>query len=329
MSLDEVTLPTGPTNATVFLVRSIPFFSSNEVPWNQVPIKQNGTSITGFFWETGNSATNAGNEYSYLVPPYLTVVNDTIFSKQSYGKRSGINQYSPGYISYSVQQDTFLGGTNSVPLNGETFPVTTRTARYQITVTGYTYLSSSNFLRVSIIVGVGSDGNGTLSVTMPKNETANSSTDGLPNWVISESSADWTIVLPQNLLNPAAAGGVSSSPVACEYDPSTQIISAYLPYAINATTGKSPSLTYTLFVIYEFFQPSLPSASVVDGGGPKLLPLWIVLGVVGGLIIIGIIAAIIVAIIIYKVVYGKIKRYELEEQFDKTEGALGRDRTGL
>jgi len=314
-------------------VRSLPFFPSDEAPWYQTIIKSNGTAQTGFLWTAGNVATNPNNQYPYAIPPYLSVINDTIYSRQSYGKRSNTNQYSSGYLQYTVQEDTFLSNVVSVTLNGQPFPMTTRTARYQFTVTGYPYLANTNFLRLSIMVGVGPTGNDTLAVAYLANVTsvanATSATGGLPSYIISENTADWTIVLPQNLQDPGAVGGVSDAPLTCEYNPLTQIIFIYLPYSLNVTTQKSNALTYTFFLIYEYFTPPLPSTSVQDGGGTGLLPLWIVLGVLGGLVIIAIIILIIVGIVVYVVIKRKYAAYEIEENFGKTEGALGGDRSAF
>jgi len=310
----------------VLLVRSVPFFPSNEVPWyNSKLIKPDGTTLTGFVWEMGNTYIDAIHQFPYLVPPYLQVVNDTIFSPASYGKkRDLVTQYDPGYVEFSLQEETFLVNTTSVMLNGDPFPVTTRTFRYQFTVDSWTFLSTENFLRLSIVVGIGSSGKNATSIEATHNET--NATAGNPSYLITEDSAEWTIILPQNVLDAAAPSGVSASPVTCTFDTKTQILEAYLPYAINATTGKGATLTYTFFVIYDYIPAPLPSTSLEDGGGPHLLPLWIVLGVGGGIVIIGIIVAIVVAIIVWRIIKTKTANYELETQFDKTETALNTDR---
>jgi hypothetical protein len=98
VSLDEVTLPgsgvTLPNNGTTVLIRSIPFFNSDLAPWFiSQTIQPSGSSgpTTGYQWSVGNTLTinSAANQYNYMIPPYLSVVNNSLPSSASSSGSSG------------------------------------------------------------------------------------------------------------------------------------------------------------------------------------------------------------------------------------------------
>lgn len=325
VSLDEVSTPGVVVNGSALynLKRSMPFYSADIAPWYQkLAIKPDGTTVTGTQWEIGvtSNLADSAHQYAYLVPPYPQVVNNSV----SRPKSSRIaNQFTSGYVSFLLQQEVFLPNTTMIQLNNVMYNVTTRTFRYAFTINSWQFLSASNYLRLNLILGIGPDGNGTVAVF---NADGNGTTTNsqLTSYVIVADSAEWTLVLPQSLISNGAVVNVSAPTV---YDPSTNVISVFIPYSVDPqNAGKSGNQTYTLLLEYSYIAPPLPSASIQDGGGPHLLPLWIVLGVLGFIVIVGIIIAIIVIIVVYRLVWKNQTEYEIRSTFDKTENALDRDK---
>eukprot|EP01088_Endostelium_zonatum_P009319 TRINITY_DN22517_c0_g1_i1.p1 TRINITY_DN22517_c0_g1~~TRINITY_DN22517_c0_g1_i1.p1 ORF type:complete len:830 (+),score=171.48 TRINITY_DN22517_c0_g1_i1:55-2544(+) len=322
VSLDEVsTTASGGIN----VVKTMPFYNTADAPWvrdssqNQY---QNGQTagVTGITWTSGltNTVDLAANNYNYLVPPYAVPVNGSIPRRNRVPtKRSpqGPNQNTNGYVGMTVTLSTYSTNATMAQVAGVNYNVSSRTFLYQFSIINYPF-RSNNFLRLNIAVGLGIDGNTSLGATVLGANTTLAPL--IPGYVISTESADWTLLLPQSA---TVNFQRITSPYNCSYDISQQIISAYLPFASANST-----IQYLLALEYDYVSPPPISPDNQDGGGPKLLPLWIVIGVVGGLVIIAIIIAIIVIIVVYKVAGDKIKAWIVDSQFDQTEGALREDR---
>jgi len=321
ISLDEVSTFNGLT-----LVKSLPILNSNEAPWsNNKDLYQfaNGPNYaTGTTWTIGITDSPTVTQYIYPTTPYARAVNGTVPDPPTKGKRypyPGPNQYTEGYMSMGVTLTTYnTNATSATIFPGNpsvTYNISSRYLRYDFTVTNYPFLVTGNILRVQIAVGLGIDGNTSQgALVYGSNFTT---TPVFPGYILLTTTADWTLLLPQKV---SVNGNIFNAIYNCSYDPQTQIISAFLPYARNAT------LTYSLLLGYQYVAPPAPVASNQDGGGPKLLPLWIVIGVVGGILCIAVIVAIIVIIIVYKVAGDRIKEFLIDSELDKTKNALSEDR---
>jgi len=325
VSLDEVTAAVS-ANSSVTLIRSMPFYSTADAPWVS-PRDQNQQSnganagITGITWTTGltNTIPLSATQYNYMMPPHARIVNNTAQTQKPLTSKrspSGPNQFTPGYLAMAVTLSTYGTNTTRGVITDVPYNVTSRTFLYSFSVTNYPFTSTNNFLRLTIAVGLGPDGNTSLGNGILG---ANSTLAPLiPGYLLYTQNADWTLLMPQKA---SINSRFVNSPLNCSYDPMTQLMSIYMPVAAANST-----LSYTFAVEYDYVSPPPPLPSFQDGGGPKLLPLWIVIGVVGGLLICAVIIAIIVIIVVYKVAGDKIKAWIVDSQFDQTEGALREDR---
>jgi len=333
VSLDEVTA----NGNNISIIRTMPFYAPSDAPWvsprdqNQ---QQNGPNagITGITWTAGltNTITLGASQYNYIMPPRARIVNNTVPTQAplslnggntaatSRKKRSveGPNQFTPGYIGMTVTLSTYGTNVSRGQITDIPYNVTSRTFLYSFSVINYPFTSTNNFLRLTLAVGLGADGNTSLgSGILGANSTL---APLIPGYLMYTETADWTLLMPQKA---AINSAFRNAPYNCSYDTQSQIMSVYLPVAAANST-----ISYTFAVEYSYVSTPPPPPNLEDGGGPKLLPLWIVIGVVGGLLIIAIIIAIIVIIVVYKVAGDKIKAWIVDNQFDQTEGALREDR---
>eukprot|EP01089_Gocevia_fonbrunei_P002341 TRINITY_DN12322_c0_g1_i1.p1 TRINITY_DN12322_c0_g1~~TRINITY_DN12322_c0_g1_i1.p1 ORF type:complete len:624 (-),score=113.75 TRINITY_DN12322_c0_g1_i1:17-1888(-) len=315
------------------VIRSTPFLGPNDAPWLRTRASEGlAPSIS---WVVGNP--EKGTTSNPMLPFYISgTTTSTRNVKRQFdptkllpkGTAVGYVEYDIEYITYDVNNEatqqifTWSDYGASVNYTGSMLEI-------RLTIVGWDFLDSQNQLKINLVVnGNGLDRIRGIKTNQIENDGTNK-TVNLPLGVdsffhiyeLTQSSTTKTrIVLPQVALVPFIGdAGVPYQPIAANMRPrnGTQQIELVFP----KSAGASGVQIYSYYIFYDYTPPIVTSSSS-SADDVNLLPLWIVIGVVGGICVLCIIALLIALLVFGIIKYKRHKEKQVENVTKRSEHML-------